>query len=336
MFAEHGGDVQRAARHWGIPPAQWLDLSTGINPLGWPVPAIPARHWHDLPQHNETLLQAARDYYACASVLPVAGSQAAIQGLPRLRHDRHGPGRVGILAPTFSEHARNWQQAGHSVIPVTSANLEARLPRLDVLVLVNPNNPTAEAFAAEQLLDWHSQLVSRGGWLIVDEAFMDCTPEHSLAAHTQRPGLIVLRSLGKFWGLAGARVGFVLAEAEWLETLASMMGPWSLSGPSVHVASQALADVDWQTAMRNRLAVEAEKLVNLLNRHGLMVAGQTPLFAWVPHADCLALFEAFAALGILIRVFPAAPDAMGSLRFGLPGDDQDWQRLAAALSVIMA
>ncbi len=314
---------------------QWLDLSTGINPFAWPLPAIPASLWHDLPQQDGALLQTAKACYQCTSLLPVAGSQAAIAWLPRLRHDLAGRARVGILSPGFSEHAKSWQQAGHEVVPLVAGDIDATLSSLDILVIINPNNPTAQTFDRSQLLDWHGQLASRGGWLIVDEAFMDATPQGSLASHGERSGLILLRSLGKFWGLAGARIGFVVAEARLLDDLQKIMGPWTVSGPAAFVAQQALADTDWQDAMRRKLAMASQRLVDLLSHYGLAVQGRTPLFAWLPHADCLELFEALASLGILIRVFPAAPDRCGSLRFGLPGGEEDWQRLASALSVIM-
>src|SRR3989338_9632468 len=212
---EHGGRLRRAARQYGIAEADWLDLSTGINPLGWPVPIVPNEVWQRLPQDDDGLQAAAQDYYGTSKLLAVAGSQAAIQTLPMLR----SPAQVAIVAPGYAEHAHAWQRCGHHVVGMTASEILQAGTAAQVAVIVNPNNPTGKLFRPKELLDMHAQLAARGGWLVVDEAFIDATPEHSLASACPRPGLIVLRSLGKFFGLAGARVGFVLAEENILQPL---------------------------------------------------------------------------------------------------------------------
>jgi cobalamin biosynthesis protein CobC len=235
---EHGGRLIQAVARYGIPLVDWLDLSTGINPDGWPVPALPPEVWQRLPEDGDGLEAAARAYYGTDSLLLVAGSQAAIQTLPQLRVS----GRVGVIHPGYAEHAHAWRRARHSVLAVSTEQLNDAVPQLDVLVLIHPNNPTGALLPLEQMLDWHVQLASRGGWLMVDEAFIDATPPASLARYSDRPGLIVLRSLGKFFGLAGARVGSVLAERALLDRLAERLGPWTVTGPSRHIATRALAD----------------------------------------------------------------------------------------------
>lgn len=324
---EHGGQVRAAAARYGIPVDQWLDLSTGINPHGWPVPPVPAAAWARLPQDDDGLEAAARDYYRAPQALPVAGSQAAIQALPRLR----APGRVVVLAPGYCEHAAAWARAGHTPVPVAPDELAdpAELAaRAEVVVLTQPNNPTGHHWPPQTLLALHDQLAARGGWLVVDEAFADATPRISLAARSQRPGLVVLRSLGKFFGLAGARVGFVLAAPTLLDRLRDALGPWPLAGPSRHIATAALADRAWQRATRARLAQDCARLVALLTRHGLRPAGGTALFQWIPTAQAPGLHVALARHGVLTRLFENPP----GLRFGLPGDAAAWQRLDAALA----
>lgn len=321
---EHGGRVRQAAQRYGIPPEEWLDLSTGINPLGWPVPPLPPACWQRLPEPDDGLVEAASRYYGCNSVLAVAGSQAAIQALPSLRP----PCRVGLLAPAYAEHARAWACGGHHVEPFSHAEAEANLDRLDVLVLVNPNNPTGQRVPAEVLLAWQRRLAARGGWLVVDEAFMDATPQHSLAPHVGAEGLVVLRSLGKFFGLAGARVGFVLAWRELLVQLSEALGPWTVAHPARHAARLALADEAWQAFARQRLLRDSARLAELLARHGLPPAGGTALFQRVEHERALGVHNALAQMGILVRRFDAPP----SLRFGLPGGEVEWQRLEAALN----
>lgn len=320
---EHGGRLRAAALRFGIPLADWLDLSTGLAPYGWPLPAIPLSAWTRLPEPDDGLEAAARDYYGVPGLLPVAGSQAAIQALPRLRRKA----RAGIVAPAYAEHAAAWRREGHSLLEIGAADIERALERLDVLLLVNPNNPTGRRFAPAQLLAWHARLAMRGGWLVVDEAFIDCTPEQSLAAHCQLPGLIVLRSFGKFFGLAGIRLGFVLAQQELLERLAESLGPWTISGPARVVATALLHDLAGQQEQRRRLLADGERLGELLSGQGLSPSGGCALFHWVASRRAAVLHEFLAGHGILTRLFDSPP----SLRFGLPPDEPGWLRLERAL-----
>lgn len=320
---EHGGRLRRAAHEYGIPLPDWLDLSTGISPFAWPVPAIPPAAWQRLPEDDDGLLEAARAYYAAPALLPVAGSQAAIQALPALRP----PGRAGVIAPGYAEHAAAWQRAGHRVELRAADALVAAAERYDTLVLIHPNNPGGERFDPQVLLRAHAALAARGGWLVVDEAFMDATPQHSLCPYADREGLIVLRSVGKFFGLAGARAGFVSAAPALLDALRERLGPWTLGGPTRHVLKQALADRAWQAQARERLHAASERLAALLSRHGLHPAAGCALFQWCRHAQAATLHRALAQRGVFTRLF----DTPASLRFGLPGDEAAFARLDAAL-----
>lgn len=322
----HGGRLRAAAARYGIPVADWLDLSTGINPHGWPVPAVPPSTWARLPEDDDGLEQAARMYYGTDTLLAVAGSQAAIQTLPRLRPRC----RVGVIAPGYNEHAHAWKRAGHNVTPVSADTLDSAAAGMDVLVIIHPNNPSGAWFSTETLLHWHAQLAAHGGWLVVDEAFIDTTPEHSLTPHCPRPGLIVLRSLGKFFGLAGARVGFVCAESSLLAALHALLGPWTVAAPSRHVAMLTLDDRDWQEATRRQIIHRGEQLAALLTQYGLAPSGGCALFQWVRTPQAATLHEQLARHGILTRLFKTP----SSLRFGLPGSDNDWTRLAAALATV--
>lgn len=320
---EHGGGLRQAAKTYAIPLSEWLDLSTGINPCGWQVPAIPVHAWARLPESGDGLEAAAQCYYQVKSLLPVSGSQAAIQMLPMLRQ----PGRAGVIAPTYAEHAYAWRRAGHDVLEVSPHNVDTLLDSLDTLLVVNPNNPDGKIFTPQTLLAWHQCLSDKNGWLVVDEAYMDATSRLSVAPYTdQRPGLIVLRSLGKFFGLAGARVGFVLAEAALLEMLNEALGPWSINGPARFVAQQALSDHAWQSMTRSRLEHDTQRLAHLLQLPEATQRGGCALFQWLATARAADIQRSLAEQGILVRLFqhPA------SLRFGLPGNENDWQRLAAA------
>ena len=318
---EHGGRLREAAQRHGIPLADWLDLSTGINPRPWPVPALPPEVWQRLPESGDGLEAAAAAFYGNPLLLPVAGSQAAIQTLPAC----FAPGRVLTLAPTYAERPHAWR--GHQLSALPADAIDAAVCDADTLLLVQPNNPDGQRFPRAQLLAWHAELASRGGRLVVDEAFLDAAPDDSLVPLAGGPGLVVLRSLGKFFGLAGARVGFVFAEASLLSALAERLGPWTVSGPARTVAAAALADRAWQAGARIELADTSRRLGALLDRHGLVGGGGTALFQWRPRPDAAALHARLAAQGILTRLF----DLPAGLRFGLPADDAGWTRLDAAL-----
>lgn len=323
---EHGGRLREAATQYNIPLANWLDLSTGINPEPWPVPTIPATCWQRLPEAGDGLEAAAAAYYGNANLLPVAGSQAAIQVLPTLMQTAV----VACISPIYSEHPQAWQRAGHRLRFLQNAMLPRALAAATPYVLLcNPNNPTADRHPHDIALDAAHQLKKRGGWLIVDEAFMDPTPEHSLtplAGTDTAPNLIVLRSIGKFFGLAGARVGFVFAAADIRERMQEAMGPWTISGPAREAARLALQDTAWQHAARSRLLAAGERLHQLLAPLGEIKS--TALFATLTSPHTAELHESLARQGILTRHFEQQP----LLRFGLPGNEADWQRLATALA----
>lgn len=321
---EHGGRLRKAAQQYGIAEADWLDLSSGLAPWPWPVPEIPLRAWARLPETDDGLEQAACEYYGAAHVLPVAGSQAAIQLLPRLRR----AGKVGVLSPCYAEHAEAWRRAGYIVREVMEAEVDFFIDSLDVLVVVNPNNPTGLSHTPQRLLDWHARLARRGGWLVVDEAFMDITPQSSLANQTHQVGLIVLRSFGKFFGLAGVRLGFVLAERKLLKLLAEQVGPWAVSGPTRVLGQICLRDTLGHARQRLRCEAASQRLFDLLEQHGLRPQGGCALFQWLITEHAQRLHDFMAQRGILLRLF--AHDS--SLRFGLPDTEADWLRLQQALA----
>lgn len=323
---EHGGNLIAASRHYGIPLADWLDLSTGINPLGYPVPPIPESLWQRLPQAEDGLREAAANYYGSPRLLPCAGTQAILQALPKLRT----PCRVAIPTPTYAEHPKAWEAAGHTVTRFDPANAAEQVAQTDVLLLCHPNNPTGQRYDRATLQRWQADLANRGGWLIVDEAFLDADPAESLAPLAGKSGLIVLRSLGKFFGLAGARVGFMMAWQALLDDAEELLGPWPISGPARYAATCALQDQGWQTATRHRLTQDSARLAAILQAHGLPPAGGTALYQWVPTERAATLHDQLARQGILTRLFRTP----SSLRFGLPGSEEEWQRLDDALRAI--
>lgn len=320
---EHGGNLREAAGRFGRALEDWVDLSAGLNPHFYPVPPLDARAWHRLPEHDPELLAAACAYYGAPQMLAVAGTQAAIAALPALR----APSRVVVAAASYAEHAHHWSRHGHVMRELPYERLDEAVDGCDVLVLCNPNNPTGARAAPSQLLDWATRLGSRGGWLVVDEAFGDTEPHLSVAAHAHLPGLIVLRSIGKFFGLAGVRAGFVAADMSLLSQLGNALGPWTVSGPAQLICRVALRDHAWQVATRIRLTEEGARLHGLLLDHGIQARG-CPLFQWWPEAHPETFHLHMASRGIWVRLFRQA--ARG-IRLGLPPDEAGWQRLQQAL-----
>lgn len=326
---EHGGRLREAARGSGIALADWLDLSTGINPCGWPVPPLPATVWQRLPEADDGLERAAAAYYGNHRLLPLPGSQAALQLLPQL----FPPASIACLAPLYAEHPAAWQAAGHTLRQLPAGNLRrglaAATPRL---LLCNPNNPTAHRLDREAILEAAAELGRRGGWLFVDEAFIDATPAYSVtdqAGSAAYPNLVVLRSLGKFFGLAGARVGFIFGQEALLQALAAKLGPWPVSHPARWVATQALRDSDWQAKARQELARASERLAALLAPLAETTPpAACPLFVSLALANPKPLFNFLKSRGILVRLFATAR----LVRFGLPGSPAAWQKLEAALA----
>jgi cobalamin biosynthetic protein CobC len=321
---EHGGNLCDAVIRFRRPFEDWLDLSTGINPQPYPVPVLAANAWHRLPEADPALAMAAQNYYNAPRMLQVAGTQAAIQALPRLR----SPSRVVVAAPAYAEHAHHWALAGHAMREVSYQDLGNAVAGCDVMVICNPNNPTGATISPELLLSWSDRLMSRGGWLVVDEAFADTTPMMSVAAQSHCPGLIVLRSVGKFFGLAGLRLGFVAAHRQLLAELADALGPWTVSGPAQEIGYAALTDRQWQESTRVQLLQSGNRLHALLADHGIH-AGGSALYQWWAEPKATAFWRHMAQHGIWVRLFTRG--ACG-IRLGLPPDETGWQRLQLALA----
>jgi cobalamin biosynthetic protein CobC len=323
----HGGDLSEAIAHYGGAPQDWLDLSTGINPHPWPVAAdLCALALQHLPARNaeSAVIQAAWQFYnvpAEAAIIPAPGTQALIQWLPQLAP----PGDAAILGPTYNEHARAWQRAGRSVAEIGS--LEALPQNLRHLVVVNPNNPDGRILDATSLKQIAEEIKLRGGWLIVDEAFADIDPTISCASLCADLPVIVLRSFGKFFGLPGLRLGFLIAAPDVANAFAAALGPWSVSGPALLIGTAALRDQVWAKATRDTLAVMAQRLDCVLAAAGFHLIGGVSLYRLVHHAEAKALHEKLARKHIWCRRFD---DFNDRLRFGLPRDDQDLARLKDA------
>ncbi len=324
----HGGGIAAAAARFGGRPEDWLDLSTGINPTPAALPEIDVAAWHRLPdrhRQDEARAAAAR-YYGTPNALPlpVPGTQSVIQLLPRLVPAGR---RAAVVVPTYGEYARVLDNAGIAVDRVES--LEAITDRHGLIVVVNPNNPTGRLFDRETLLALHARVSARGGLLIVDEAFGDMRPENCIAplAGDGMPGLLVFRSFGKFFGLAGLRLGFVVGESAVLDRIEDGLGPWAVSGPALTIATKLMASDTGR--IRDAIMMRKAALDAALAASGLDVIGGTSLFSLVEHPDAAAIHHRLCRHRILVRPFDYNPRW---LRFGLAPDSAGDKRLAEALA----
>lgn len=317
---DHGGNMDAAVKRFGA--GDWIDLSTGINRRPYPVPPPPAACWTGLPTQSERarLREAAVRAWRVSNgkvALDLSGAQAAIQLIPRL----FPPGRAKVLAPTYNEHGGSLRAQGWDV--QDGADLDS-LRGADLAVVVNPNNPDGRCWQPDRLL----ALAADVGTLVVDESFADATPDLSLLPLDVPDNILVLRSFGKFYGLAGLRLGFAFGSGRIIEQLSDLAGPWPVSGPAIHLGCTALADDRWAMEMVRQLAADALRADALAVKRGWQLVGGTPLFRLYHTADALAAQDHLGAHRIWSRVFPYSRHW---LRLGLPGPEQEWNRLAAAL-----
>jgi len=320
----HGGGLAAAARYHGGRIEEWLDLSTGINPCPPVLPEIPMRAWHRLPDQERDMAarEAARHFYHSGErlPLPVPGTQSVIQLLPRLVP---AGARVAVLSPTYGEYVRAFSLAGLAVDAIS--DLAAITPAHRLVVIVNPNNPDGRLYRRAELRKLCASLAERDSLLVVDEAFGDMEPENSLAGDVS-PNLIVFRSFGKFFGLAGTRLGFVIADDRLIAEFGEWLGPWAVSGPALVLAEKLMSSD--LAPIRNQILRRSEALGRVLGDAGLPVRGGTDLFRLVEIEQADDLHDHLCRHHILTRKFDYQPHW---LRFGLAPDEAGDLRLLAAL-----
>lgn len=356
----HGGALHRASAEFAIEPEKWIDLSTGISPNSWPVPALPEQVWRSLPDAEDNLLATAASYYGCreSELLPISGSQFAIEQIPQLIKTA----AVAVPVWGYAEHSYRWQLAGHQLhwySDYQELEMLVSSGQVNSAVVINPNNPSTELLTQAKLLKLLGILQTRQGNLLVDEAFMDSCAEHSLCnLLADRPcpaGLIILRSVGKFFGLAGIRLGFVIASGDCIQRLEQRLSPWAVNHIARWVGRHALTDSSWQQQQR-------QSLVNSSTDWRQQLQQLLPSFHWhrsdcfitafADRQQCESLYRQLGQSAVLVRLLCSARDGLrdiekssgysdgAALRFGLPSPNQqptvverisalEWQPLCA-------
>jgi cobalamin biosynthetic protein CobC len=316
---DHGGGLDAAVQQHGGVRGDWLDLSTGINPVPYPVAGLTPDDWTALPDSAAMadLITAARAFWAVpegAEVIAAPGASALIARMPGLLAGvvARGPVPVEVAGPTYNEHAAAFRAAGHKVREQEDSDAPVR-------VIVHPNNPDGRL--------WGPEAVGGRSLTVVDESFCDVMPAQSLVGCASAPGVVVLKSFGKFWGLAGLRLGFAIGPVGLTGRLAEMLGPWAVSGPAIRLGTAALRDAAWAEATRERLGRDAARLDALMAGRGARLVGGTALFRLYDVADA-ADWQARLARGrVWSRVFPYSRTW---LRLGLPAPGR-WAQLEAVL-----
>ena len=336
MTLVHGGQLQQVISQYSIDNSEdcdWLDLSTGISPFSYPIPDIPEDVWRELPTTSARLMQSARQYYQCKNLLPTSGSQAVIQILPEIIVDNNHKQSYTVYIPRigYKEHLKAWQQYDANIELYDELPAAEELSGNDILVVINPNNPSAVLYDKTQLNNLHQRLIELNGWLVVDEAFFDCYSQNqSMMLKVEQGHLIVLRSIGKFFGLAGLRIGFVASYPNLLKQIEAKLGPWSVNGPAQFITANALADAEWQQQQKLKLNNHSNQLVKLLSKYfDEKHIDKTDLFITVKTSRAQKIFELLLSHKIYIRLC----DEQDAIRFGIP-NSSDLIRLQQLLNAI--
>ncbi len=303
---DHGGGLDAAVAEFGGERGDWLDLSTGINPVPYPVGDVGLEAWTALPDRaaQSRLLDAARAFWSVpegVEIVAAPGASALIAQMPFV----FAGTRVEIPAPTYNEHAAAFRACGWEVVTGDA----------DLRVVVHPNNPDGRLWDAPALP------------AVIDESFCDVTPAASHVGLASDE-VVVLKSFGKFWGLAGMRLGFAICAPDMAAKLRDGLGPWAVSGPALEIGARALEDISWARSTRVRLAEDAARLNALMAASRAEVVGGTNLFGLYDVGDAAAFQDRLARAHIWTRIFPYSDRWV---RLGLPTPEM-WPRLEAALA----
>lgn len=318
---DHGGRIFAIARQLGVAPEALTDFSASINPLGPPpgVRAAVAKAFHRLVHYPDSdcteLAAALARHHGCApdNVCVGNGSTELLHLIPRLV----AGGRALLIAPTFAEyrHALNrggWHSdslvlSGGTGFPLDLVRVgDALAAGYDLLFLCNPGNPTGRLYPPEEVAALLALCRERGTVLVVDEAFMDfCEAGSAKAAVIASGAGVVVRSMTKFFGFPGLRLGYALAERSLVARLAALRPPWSVGTLAQEAGLAALADAGYAARTLSYVAKERAFLAaELAALQGMRVfpGAANYLLVELPEGNtAAAVQERLLPEGILIR-----------------------------------
>jgi cobalamin biosynthetic protein CobC len=330
----HGGKLEEIKSAYPRQKLDWIDLSTGISPFSYPTDdkSIDLK---GLPQHQESLMQAACQYYKTQNLTVIPGSMWAIQMLPVLRRLKVTDVRPVLLPKQgFNEHQKSWRAQGYKIEVYNEVPTDQQLNHAQACVVINPNNPTGRLTEATVLKDMLKILTSNGAWLIIDEAFIDPyqilnLDKYSMSNRVADENLIVLRSFGKFFGLAGLRLGVILANKVIQNNISSLLNNWSINNSAQAIGIKAWLDDSWQSKNNKKLALAGERLRLLFITLNYTTVG-TVFFQTLYIKNAKELYESLLSKGIYTRLL----DNENGIRFGLPSTELHWQRLKQVLTAL--
>ena len=330
MTFQHGGQLERIKKENPDQLLPWVDLSTGISPLSYPVESGVMDSFTELPQCSEALKKAAMEYYGSRGLLLTPGSMWSIQNLPLLRRLLCSNDQRPVLIPKqgFNEHKKAWLSWGYQIEQYDDIPNSHQLRASQVCVVINPNNPTGKLLEPETLLSMHRELSKHNAWLLVDEAFMDMTPENSLVANAPIEHLIILKSFGKFFGLPGLRLGALIGPEDVLKSASKLLNDWSINSAAQKIAMSAWQDQTFHYQAKFYINGGYERLSSMLNKLGYQTQG-TKLFQTYYCADAQFLYRHLLEYGIYVRLL----DDKSGIRFALPKEQTHWERLEQVLSL---
>lgn len=327
----HGGQLDLAIGRYGGSKETWLDLSTGINPNAYPIGDLDAAVWQRLPDKaaESALIRAARGFYGAPNKFGVVasnGTQTLIELVPKILKSQN----IDILSPTYGEHEHAWLKGGCHVEQISDIHNLSMLS--NAVVVVNPNNPDGKSYSTGELRDLAREMARRHGFLIIDEAFCDFDEEQSFVSSIEE-NVLIYRSFGKFFGLAGLRLGFLIANRTIIHQMENLLGPWCVSGPALDIGARALQDDDWIAQMRANLKIASQQQGELLAKHGFEICGANALFTYVDHARAKEINLLLLKNHVLARKFPLMPT---KLRFGLCKNEVELARFDDILTTVMS
>lgn len=321
MIQVHGGNRLEISRRYAIAEDAIIDFSSNINPLGCPSSVRPlVRNGVALltaypDSHCLELREALAAAWGCSSQHIIAGngSTELIHLLPRVLRPR----RALIFTPTFSEYEASLRAAGCAIHTISLRDGEgfrmpAReaisfLPRVDVLYLCNPNNPTGTLAEPNLLAALLAAAEKQKVLVVVDEAFMDFAPDHSLVRSAgRRNNLLVLRSMTKFFGIPGIRLGYLVGPPQLIKRLYRHKEPWTVNTLAQKIGIACMAEHRFAAETRRFVAAERAYLFSRLQSiPGLQpipsAANYLLLKITCRRLSSAIVYEELARRGILVR-----------------------------------